>query len=131
MLHTLLKAIGIGGSFSGGIDPEMSKITADSPIATSMMAPLYIVPIKQHIGEVCEPLVSIGDTVYKGQKIGKSQGYVSAPIHAPTSGKVIKIEEHAIPHPSGMGLPSIFIEPDGKDIEDTSLQPMSDYRNID
>ena len=131
MLHTLLKAMGIGGTFSGGIEPEMSKITADSPIATSMMAPLYIVPIKQHIGEVCEPLVSVGDTVYRGQKIGKSQGYVSVPIHAPTSGKVIKIEEHAIPHPSGMGLPSIFIEPDGNDIEDRSLHPLSDYRNMD
>jgi len=131
MLHTLLKSMGIGGTFSGGIEPEMSKITADSSIATSMMAPLYIVPIKQHIGEVCEPLVSVGDTVLRGQKIGKSQGYVSVPIHAPTSGKVIKIEEHAIPHPSGMGLPSIFIEPDGKDTEDKSLQPFSDYRNTD
>ncbi len=131
MLHTLLKSIGIGGAFSGGIEPEMSKITADSPISTSMLAPLYILPIKQHIGEACLPLVEVGDQVYRGQKIAKSQGYVSVPIHAPTSGKVVKIEEHAIPHPSGMGLPSIFIEPDGKDIEDASLQPMSDYRSTD
>lgn len=135
MLHTLLKAMGHTGSnrgtFSGGIEPEMSKMTANSPIATSMMAPLYIVPIKQHIGEACEPMVSVGDTVLRGQKICKSQGYVSVPVHAPTSGKVIKIEEHAIPHPSGMGLTSVFIEPDGKDIEDGSLQPIHNYRDID
>lgn len=131
MLHTLLKAMGIGGNFSGGIDPEMSKITADLPIATSMLAQLYIVPIKQHIGEACEPTVSIGDTVLRGQKICQSQGYVSVPIHAPTSGRVVKIEEHAIPHPSGMGLTSIFIEPDGNDTEDKTLQPIKAYRNMD
>ncbi len=134
MLHTLLKAIGhTGGSgtFSGGIDPEMSKLSADEPISTSMLAPLYIVPIKQHIGEACEPMVSVGDTVLRGQKICKSQGYISVPVHAPTSGKVIKIEEHAIPHPSGMGLPSVFIEPDGKDTHDDTLAPIALYRETD
>ncbi len=132
MLHTLLKAIGRDtGTLSGGIEPEMSKITAAAPIATSMLAQLYIMPIKQHIGEACTPLVEVGEYVLRGQKIAKSQGYVSVPIHAPTSGKVVKIEEHPIPHPSGLGLPSIFIEPDGQDSRDESLDPMPDYRDSD
>ena len=132
MLHTLLRSTGERpGIFSGGIEPEMSKITAHAPISTSLVAPIYILPIKQHIGEVCTPIVSIGEHVFRGQKIAKSQGYVSVPVHAPTSGKVVKIEEHAIPHPSGMGLPSIFIEPDGNDTRDESLEPISDYRERD
>jgi len=109
----------------------MSKVTDNSSISTSLLAPVYIVPIKQHIGEVCTPIVSVGEQVFRGQKIAKSQGYVSVPVHAPTSGKVVKIEEHAIPHPSGMGLPSIFIEPDGNDTRDESLKPISDYREKD
>jgi electron transport complex protein RnfC len=132
MLHTLLRSTAERpGIFSGGIEPEMSKITAASPIATSPIAPIYILPIKQHIGEVCTPIVSIGEHVSRGQKIAKSQGYVSVPVHAPTSGTVVKIEDHAIPHPSGMGLPSIFIEPDGRDTRDESLEAMLDYRERD
>ena len=132
MLHTLLRSIAERpGIFSGGIEPEMSKITAGSPIATSPIAPIYIVPIKQHIGEVCTPIVSVGEHVSRGQKIAKSQGYVSVPVHAPTSGNVVKIEDHAIPHPSGMGLPSIFIEPDGQDTHDESLEAILDYRERD
>ena len=132
MLHTLLRSTGERpGIFSGGIEPEMSKITATAPISTSLIAPVYIVPIKQHIGEACTPIVSIGEHVFRGQKIARSQGYVSVPVHAPTSGRVIKIEEHAIPHPSGMGLPSIFIEPDGDDTLDESLEPITNYRERD
>lgn len=132
MLHTLYKALGIeAASFPGGVEPDMAKITADSPTATSMLAPLFILPIKQHIGEVCEPIVAVGDEVKWGQKIARSQGYVSLPVHAPTSGRVIKIEEHPIPHPSGMGLPSIFIESDGDDRRDHSLEAIADYRGRD
>jgi len=132
MLHTLLKSTAEkSGLFHGGIEPEMSKITANSSISTSMIAPVYIVPIKQHIGEPCTPIVSVGEHIFRGQKIAKSEGYVSVPVHAPTSGKVVKIEEHAIPHPSGMGLPSIFIEPDGKDTRDESLEPIENYRERD
>jgi len=136
MLHKVLKSIGArlgidSGSFAGGIDPEMMKLTAATPIGTSMQPPLYILPIKQHIGEVCEPIVTIGEHVRLGQKIAKSQGYISVPVHAPASGTIIKIEEHPIPHPSGMGLTSIFIEPDGKDVRDGSLSPIADYRDRD
>jgi len=132
MLHTLYKFLGIEASaFPGGVEPPMSKITAEAPIATSMLSPLYIVPIKQHIGEKCEPIIAVGDEVKWGQKIARSQGYVSVPIHAPTSGRVIKIEENPIPHPSGMGLPSIFIEPDGNDTRDNSLEAIADYRDHD
>lgn len=132
LLELLAEKLGFkSDGFTGGIEPSMHKMTADSPVRDCPDSPLYILPIKQHIGEQCEPLVGVGDRVLAGQKIAKSQGYVSVPIHAPTSGRVVKIEEHAIPHPSGLGMTSIFIEPDGQDEQDTTLQPLKNWRELD
>lgn len=129
---SLLHSLGLGdNSFSGGINPPMHKITADVASEACPMPECLIVPMKQHIGETCEPLVNIGDTVFRGQKIARAEGYVAASVHAPTSGKVIKIEEHRIPHPSGMGLPCIFIEPDGKDTPCPDCQPVIDWQNTE
>jgi len=123
MLRSLLERLkhAPSGTFYGGVHPPENKITATSGISECPLPSVLILPIKQHIGEACSPLVDVGDSVLSGQKIAKSQGYVSAPIHASASGKVVKIEEHPIPHPSGMGRPCIFIEPDGKDAMDESL----------
>jgi len=132
MIKLFLKKLGFSHApFAGGIQPDMRKWTADNAIEICPLPPLLIVPMKQHIGQACSPLVKVGDKVLRGQEIAKAEGYMSVPVHAPTSGKVIKIEEHAIPHPSGMGLPSIFIEPDGLDEWDTSLPPISDWQQTD
>lgn len=132
MLRTLFERIGlIAGGFPGGIHPEQSKLTADMPIRDCPLPPVVIMAVKQHIGEECTPLVEVGQKVLRGQKVARAQGYVSAPVHASTSGKVIKIEEHPVPHPSGLGRLSIFIEPDGKDAWDRSLEPWPDYRQRD
>lgn len=119
------------GAFPGGIFPPGHKHTAASPITDCPLSDLYILPLKQHIGEPCEALVDVGAHVATGQKLAKSHGYVSAPIHAPTSGRVLKIEEHPIPHPSGLGLPCLFLEADGEDRWDESLAPMPDFRERD
>ncbi|GAV20966.1 electron transport complex protein RnfC [Mariprofundus micogutta] len=118
-------------SFVGGVHPNMHKLSADCGIEDCDLSPVHVLPMKQHIGEICSPLVAVGDQVLRGQKIAKSEGYLSVPVHAPTSGRVVKIEEHAIAHPSGMGLPSIFIESDGDDTIDESLSPISDWANSD
>jgi len=133
MLHSLLERLrhAPSGTFPGGVHPPENKITATSEISGCPLPSVLILPLKQHIGEACAPLVDVGDSVLLGQKIAKSQGYVSASVHAPASGKVVKIEEHSIPHPSGMGRPCIFIEPDGEDKRDESLDPMPDYRNVE
>ena len=132
MIKQFLNKLGISPSgFAGGIHPDMRKWTEQSPIQTCPLPSLLVIPMKQHIGHICSPLVGIGERVLRGQKIAKAEGYLSVPVHAPTSGTVIKIEEHAIPHPSGMGLQSIFIEPDGLDERDTSLAPMPDWQAQD
>jgi electron transport complex protein RnfC len=60
-------------------------------------------------------IIAVGDQVLKGQKIAKPKGFISAAIHAPTSGKVIAIEERELPHSSGLEGTCIIIDSDGQD----------------
>jgi electron transport complex protein RnfC len=132
ILRNLAQRLGMmAHGFAGGVHPESKKLTASMPIEDCPIAPLHVLPMKQHIGEACTPLIAVGDNVLRGQKIAKSEGYVSVPIHAPTSGKVVVIEERHIPHPSGMGMPSIIIESDGEDRRDNSLEPIANWREVD
>ncbi len=85
---------------------------------TTQVAPLakkLTLPLKQHIGHAAEPIVKVGDTVLKGQTIAIANDYIGSPLHAPTSGKVIAIEKHLIPHPSALTTDCIVIETDGKE----------------
>ena len=76
---------------------------------------ILILPLQQHIGHAAEAIVEVGDTVLKGQMIAAAKDYVSTPIHAPTSGKIIAIEDRPVPHPSGMSASCIVLKSDGKD----------------
>ncbi len=118
--------------FTGGIvHTHQYKNTAGQAIVACPLPKLLIHPVKQHIGDPCEPAVEVGQRVLKGQMIARAQGYISVPIHASTSGTVESIAEHTIPHPSGLGLTSIFIRPDGLDEADESLHPLPNYRSVD
>ncbi len=110
-------------SFLGGIHPKDGKsYTADKPIESVPFPEKVIIPMRQHIGALCVPIVKVGDTVYKGQTIAKSDAFVSSPIHATISGEIIDISEY--PHASGNKCLSIVIKSDGLDqwIEGIPLQ---------
>ena len=51
----------------------------------------------------------------KGQLIGEADGWISAAVHAPTSGAVAEVAMHVQPHPSGLDALCVVIEPDGRD----------------
>jgi Predicted NADH:ubiquinone oxidoreductase, subunit RnfC len=53
--------------------------------------------------------------VLAGQLVAEPDGFVSAALHAPTSGVVRAIEARPIPHPSGLPDTCLVIEPDGDD----------------
>jgi electron transport complex protein RnfC len=111
--------------FKGGIHPPDSKeVTKDKAIVSAKVPACLFVPLLQHIGAPCTPAVQVGQEVKKGQIIGNAGGFVSAPVHAPVSGKIIGISE--VPHPSGMMVQAIFIE---NDYEETwvELTGTSDY----
>ncbi len=100
-------------TFKGGIHPADSKLTRGKEIKELPPAGPIIIPLSQHIGAPAEPIVEEGDSVKRGEKIGKAQGFVSSPIHASTSGEVKEIG--SFPHPSGSEVRGIKITPDGKD----------------
>lgn len=52
------------------------------------------IPMQQHMGAPCKPLVKVGDTVKVGQKIGENDQFFSAPIHSSCSGTVKRIEDY-------------------------------------
>jgi len=81
----------------------------------------------QHTGASNVPLVSVGDNVSIGQKIADSEERISAPIHSPVSGKVVKIGDAYNPCYEDFSE-AIFIENDGKKRKDKTLQPISESK---
>lgn len=103
-------------SVRGGVHPEYRKErTSESAIVALPLPEALYLPLQQHIGAPAEPVVEAGDLVKKGQLLARAGGPVSAPVHAPTSGRIASISEMMAPHPSGLPQPTIILEPDGKD----------------
>ncbi|HEY4695959.1 MAG TPA: electron transport complex subunit RsxC, partial [Candidatus Hydromicrobium sp.] len=100
-------------TFKGLSLPE-NKITAKKPVEILPVPEKVIIPLQQNIGAPCEFMVKRGDAVKTGQKIADSGSYVTAPIHAPISGKVTKIIKVVNPVTSTM-MDSVVIESDGED----------------
>ena len=101
-------------SFRGGIHPNGSKNhTANKPIEIATLPSKVVIPVSQHIGAPCVPIVAKGDCVKKGQVIATSPAFVSSPVHSSISGIVKDIALY--PHPVFGKCLSIVIENDGLD----------------
>jgi electron transport complex protein RnfC len=101
----------------GGVHAEERKAsTSGQTIVTHFPLPkkLYI-PLQQHVGKPAEPLIRVGDEVLKGQLLAYSQGMISAPVHAPSSGIILDVNDYPAPHPSALPIRMIVLETDGKD----------------
>ena len=99
--------------FFGGIHPKYNKEMSKTVTFFQTIYPKQVViPMQQHIGAPCQPLVAVGDRVLRGQKIGDGEG-LCVPVHASVSGTVIAIEPR--PHTSGRMVNAIVIENDFKD----------------
>ncbi|MGD0958950.1 MAG: electron transport complex subunit RsxC [Methylomonas sp.] len=102
----------------GGVHAEEHKHnTSGKAIITGFPMPrkLYI-PVQQHVGKPAEPIVKVGEKVLKGQLLAYSQGAISAPIHAPTSGTIIDVKDFPAPHPSVLPVRTVVLESDGEDL---------------
>ncbi len=109
-------------TFAGGIHPPDNKAWSSHKAIEDCPLPAeFIVPLAQHIGAPSVACVEVGQQVAKGEEIGAAKGFVSVPVHAPTSGEVIAVENR--PHPWGTLLPAVVIKPDGEDCWSTELQP--------
>ena len=111
--------------FYGGVHPADKKALSLGVALQRLEKPKQvIIPMSQHIGSPCKPLVAVGDVVEKGQKIGDGEG-LCVPVHASVSGKVVAIEDRR--HPNGNKVLSVIIENDFKGTLDAGMTPYEDY----
>jgi len=116
-------------TFQGGVHPAGNKeLTSHKPTVTAAIPKRVVIPLSQHIGAPTKPLVVIGQEVKKGEKIGESGGFVSAPVHASVSGKVVAIG--SFPHSLGMDVPAVVIESDGKEEWAAAIKETPDYLQL-
>jgi len=117
--------------FKGGVKlPGFKKLSNNSDIQKPPIPKRIILPLRQHIGQVAEPVVVIGDKVFKGQLIATSNSFISAPVHASSSGTVIDIDNYSIPHLSGINEKSIVIDTDGKDEWHPDIKPTTNPEEL-
>jgi electron transport complex protein RnfC len=117
--------------FHGGLHlPDHKSLSCEQPIQPAVLPKRLVLPLQQHIGAPAKPIVEVGERVLKGQTIAQPDGFVSAALHAPTSGTVVAIEDRAVPHPSGLTAPCIVLESDGED-RWVELQPHGNWAALD
>ena len=91
----------------------MKELSNQCPITQAFpSSKTVVIPVTMG-GAPNSVLVQVGDTVVRGQKIAESDKFMSAPVHASVSGKVVKIETHLVT--ANQEVPCIFIESDGTD----------------
>lgn len=79
------------------------------------------IPMSQHMGVPCTPIVSVGEEVKVGQKIGDSDAFMSAPVHSGVSGTVSAINDYTLSN--GKVCKSVVIDCDGKQTKSGDIKP--------
>ncbi len=92
------------GDFARGVHPPERKTLAQDAAIEVMPPPAQVViPLLQHTGAPCEPVVKVKDEVKLGDKIGDATGFISAPVHASINGSVL--------------MPSVTTLPNGRHVK--------------
>ena len=116
--------------FRGGVHIHQGEeLSNKAAIKDAPLLDKYIVALQQHIGAPAKLLVKKGDEVKKGQLLAEAGGFVSAPIHSPTSGKVTAIKMN--PGPMGTDINSVEITSDGNDEWGSDLKPIENWQDAD
>jgi Na+-translocating ferredoxin:NAD+ oxidoreductase subunit C len=115
--------------FKGGIHPDYHKETGKLAVEAMPLLDRYVVPLSQHLGAPGEAIVKRGQEVGRGEPLSTAGGFVSAPVHAPTSGKVKKVGE--FPHPFGRPQPAVEIIADGEDRPWEGIAPLGEWRDLE
>lgn len=79
-----------------------------------------VLPMQQHIGAPCTPVVKKGDTVMVGTLVGQANGFVSANIYSGVSGTVTAIDN--VRMSNGSMIPAVVITPDGEQTVDPAVK---------
>lgn len=116
--------------FKGGVHPPSFKTTEGCATVNMGIPSKVVIPMSQHLGAPCQPLVKKGDTVKVGQVIGDTDAFVSAPIHSSVSGVVANVESRIIS--GSKPVVCVEIKPDGlqelaEDIKPPVVESREDF----
>lgn len=108
------------GTFAHGVHPPQRKeMSADAPIEIVPTPEKVILPLQQHIGGPCTPLVKARQKVTFGEMVGQGEAHVSASLHAPVNGVVQK--EAMATLANGRHMPAIVIKAEGEQLAGQEL----------
>ncbi|MGI5822910.1 MAG: electron transport complex subunit RsxC [Dethiobacteria bacterium] len=100
-------------TFSRGVFlPHYKEFSENKSITTIPLPKEVVIALHQHTGAPCRAVVKPGDEVKAGQRIGESDAFVTAFIHASVDGKVKAVEPR--PYFTGTNVESVVIEVDAK-----------------
>jgi len=110
--------MGIFKSFVlGGVHPAENKLSANAAIEAVPVPKQVIIPLGQNLGAPSKPIVKKGDQVKTGQLIAEASGFISANIHSPVSGTVLKIDQFI--DVTGYKRPCVFIHVEGDEWDES------------
>ncbi|MCX7552661.1 electron transport complex subunit RsxC [Marinicella sp. S1101] len=102
--------------FHGGLVlRHHKKASCEKPMLPAGLPEQLVIAIKSSRGHTSEPVVAIGDHVFKGQVIAEPEDSLGTVYHAPTSGLVVAIEERQTASAEAKQAVCVVIEPDGED----------------
>jgi len=116
-------------SFRHGIHPADHKETTEHLSVERMpFVERYLLPLSQHTGAPCRPVVRSGERVERGQIVAEAGGFVSTTLHSPVTGRVVTIAPRA--HPGGKLVDAIEIEADPFASQRRPAAPAVDWRSL-
>ncbi len=116
-------------SFEHGVHPAHHKEqTEDLPIQRVPFGRHYVMPLGQHIGVPCKPVVEDGEAVRRGQLIAEPGGFVSTALHSPVTGRVTKVGDFR--GVDGRFAPAIGIEADAFATQEVDASAVPDWRGM-
>jgi electron transport complex protein RnfC len=126
------------GTFAHGVHPpEHKELASDAAIEIIPSPEKVILPLQQHIGGPCTPIVKPKQNVVFGELIGKGEAFVSASLHAPLTGIVQKMEVTTLAN--GRHMQAIVIRGEGEQLSGQALWdklfggkwPQKSYQTMD
>jgi len=136
--NTASKLFPGSGTFAHGVHPpEQKELTSDVAVEILPSPEKVILPLLQHIGGPCTPIVKPKQSVVFGEMIGKGEAFVSASLHAPLAGIVQKMEVTTLAN--GRHMQAIVIRGEGEQLFGQALWdklfggkwPQKSYQTMD
>lgn len=131
------------GRFEGSVAPLLrsvrklrgaaiphNKYTRDLMTTVMPLPTRVVLPMQQHVGSQCEPLVKRRAHVDVGTRVGHSQARTTADIFSPVSGTVMEVRDAF--YANGRADKVVVIEPDGGQTVDASVRrpQVTDYASL-